>query len=73
MLNLLGEDGHTGTAHYEGMERLLAMSGVFPLLYGKKITKPFRKMGHITLIANDLAALKAKAELVRQTVRVVSV
>jgi 5-(carboxyamino)imidazole ribonucleotide synthase len=73
MLNLLGEDGHTGSAHYEGMEKLLAMSGVFPLLYGKKITKPFRKMGHITLIANSLEELKVKAEVVRQSVRVVSV
>ncbi len=73
MLNLLGEANHTGPAIYEGMEKLLEMSGVFPLLYGKKITKPFRKMGHITLIANTLEELKAKAEVVRKSVRVVSV
>ncbi len=72
MLNLLGEANHTGPAMYEGMEKLLEMSGVFPLLYGKKITKPFRKMGHITLIARNLGELKAKAEVVKQTVRVVS-
>ncbi len=72
MLNLLGEANHTGPAVYEGMEQLLTMSGVFPLLYNKKITKPFRKMGHITLIANNLEELKTKAVVVRKVVKVVS-
>ncbi len=72
MLNLLGEANYTGPAVYKGMEQLLKMSGVFPLLYGKKITKPFRKMGHITLIANNLEELKTKAEVVRKVVKVVS-
>ena len=50
MVNLLGEEGHTGPAHYEGMETLLATSEVFPFLYGKALTKPYRKMGHVTIM-----------------------
>jgi 5-(carboxyamino)imidazole ribonucleotide synthase len=72
MVNLLGEAGHTGPAHYEGMEALLATSGVFPFLYGKKITKPFRKMGHITVTDNDLKALKKKALWVKETLKAVT-
>ncbi|MFC5412777.1 5-(carboxyamino)imidazole ribonucleotide synthase [Larkinella bovis] len=72
MINLLGEPGHSGTARYEGMETLLAMSGVFPFLYGKKITRPFRKMGHITVISSDLEQLRAKAETVKENIKVKS-
>ncbi len=72
MVNLLGEDGHTGPAYYEGMETLLATEKVFPFLYGKAITKPFRKMGHITIMDQDTEALKQKAEFVKNTIRVIS-
>ncbi len=72
MVNLLGEEGHTGPAYYEGMEALLATHGVFPFLYGKKITKPFRKMGHITVTDRDLTKLKEKAEWVRGALKVIT-
>lgn len=72
MLNLLGEPGHSGPARYEGMEALLAMPGVFPFLYGKKITRPFRKMGHITVISPDVNGLKAKADAVKGNIKVKS-
>jgi 5-(carboxyamino)imidazole ribonucleotide synthase len=72
MVNLLGEDGHTGPAYYEGMETLLATEEVFPFLYGKAITKPFRKMGHVTVMDTDLDSLKEKVELVKRSIRVVS-
>ncbi|GAB3248523.1 5-(carboxyamino)imidazole ribonucleotide synthase [Larkinella harenae] len=72
MINLLGEPDHSGPARYEGMETLLAMSGVFPFLYGKKITRPFRKMGHITVISSDLEQLRAKAETVKKSIKVKS-
>ncbi|RAK02380.1 5-(carboxyamino)imidazole ribonucleotide synthase [Larkinella arboricola] len=72
MINLLGEPGHSGPAQYEGMEALLAMPGVFPFLYGKKITRPFRKMGHITVISPDVNGLKAKADAVKETIKVKS-
>jgi len=49
MLNVLGEADFTGEAIYEGMDEVLATDGVHVHLYGKKLTKPFRKMGHITI------------------------
>jgi 5-(carboxyamino)imidazole ribonucleotide synthase len=72
MVNLLGEDGHTGPAVYEGLENLLAMPGVFPFLYGKAITKPFRKMGHVTVMDDSLDALRDKVSDVKAAIRVVS-
>lgn len=72
MVNLLGEDGHTGPAHYEGLDKLLAMPGVFPFLYGKAITKPFRKMGHITVMDADLETLRQKVADVQGAIRVIS-
>ena len=72
MVNLLGEEGHTGLAYYEGMDDLLATQGVFPFLYGKKITKPFRKMGHITVTDSDLMKLKEKAEWVKGALKVIT-
>lgn len=72
MVNLLGEEGYTGPAHYEGMDEVLATHGVFPFLYGKKITKPFRKMGHITVTDSSLEKLKTKAEWVKGALKVVT-
>jgi 5-(carboxyamino)imidazole ribonucleotide synthase len=72
MVNLLGEDGYEGPAVYEGMEKLLATPEVFPFLYWKAITKPFRKMGHITIMDADIASLKAKADFVRNNIKVIS-
>ena len=72
MINLLGEPGHMGPARYEGLETLLAMPGVFPFFYGKAITKPFRKMGHVTVMDASLGALRQKVEIVRESIRVVS-
>ncbi|WP_255433128.1 5-(carboxyamino)imidazole ribonucleotide synthase [Spirosoma sp. KUDC1026] len=72
MLNLLGEDGHTGPALYEGLETLLAMPGVFPFFYGKAITKPFRKMGHVTVMDESLDVLRTKVADVKAGIRVIS-
>ncbi|MFN3377827.1 MAG: 5-(carboxyamino)imidazole ribonucleotide synthase [Runella zeae] len=72
MVNLLGEEGHTGAAHYEGMEEVLGVHGIYPFLYGKKITKPFRKMGHITVTDSTLEGLKQKADWVKNALRVIS-
>ncbi|KAA0988993.1 5-(carboxyamino)imidazole ribonucleotide synthase [Dyadobacter aurulentus] len=72
MVNLLGEDGYEGPAIYEGIEKLLAKDAVFPFLYWKKQTKPFRKMGHITIMDSDLPALKEKVEFVKNNIRVIS-
>lgn len=72
MVNLLGEADHTGPAHYEGLDTLLAMPGVFPFLYGKAITKPFRKMGHITVMDDNLETLRRKVANVQGAVRVIT-
>jgi 5-(carboxyamino)imidazole ribonucleotide synthase len=72
MVNLLGEEGYTGDAVYQGMEEALALGGVYIHLYGKKTTKPYRKMGHITLMDADLARLKEKVQKVKDLVKVIS-
>jgi 5-(carboxyamino)imidazole ribonucleotide synthase len=70
MVNVLGEEGFSGLAQYEGLQEVLALSGVHVHLYGKKQTKPFRKMGHVTLVDADLESLKKKANFVKQTLKV---
>lgn len=70
MVNLLGEDGFSGEARYEGMHEVLAKSGVHVHLYGKKLTKPFRKMGHITVSDQDMNELREKVNFVKSTLKV---
>ncbi len=72
MLNLAGEENHTGPAIYQNIEEILQMPGVTPHIYGKKITRPFRKMGHITIINKDLSLAHGIAEKVRKTIKVIS-
>ncbi len=72
MVNLLGEKNFTGEAIYEGLENVLAMKGVHVHLYGKKITKPFRKMGHVTCVGSTVEEALEKAKLVKKTLRVIS-
>ncbi|MEM1325315.1 MAG: 5-(carboxyamino)imidazole ribonucleotide synthase [Bacteroidota bacterium] len=78
MINLLGESGHTGKTDYTGLDKCLTMEGVYVHLYGKSMTKPFRKMGHVTIVNDDLdkaieiagqvkGALKVVAQKVEQT------
>ena len=67
MVNLLGADGYKGDAHYEGLNECLAIEGVKIHLYGKAMTKPFRKMGHATIIADTIEAAKEKARKVQTT------
>ncbi|ADR22559.1 N5-carboxyaminoimidazole ribonucleotide synthase [Marivirga tractuosa] len=70
MVNILGEDGFTGDAKYEGMEEVMKISGASVHLYGKKLTKPFRKMGHVTITDPSLTSLKRKIEKVKSTLKV---
>lgn len=72
MINLLGEDGHQGKAVCEGLEKVLAENGVFVHLYGKTQTKPFRKMGHVTVLDNSLENLQKKASWVKENLKIVS-
>lgn len=72
MVNLLGEAGFEGPAKYEGLEAVMKESGVHVHLYGKKNTKPFRKMGHVTLTGQHVEELKTKVEFVKRTLKVVA-
>jgi 5-(carboxyamino)imidazole ribonucleotide synthase len=72
MVNLLGEPDYSGPARYLGFEEVLRTPGVYVHLYGKRITKPFRKMGHVTILDKDVAALKKKAAFVKETLKVIS-
>ncbi|WKN46080.1 5-(carboxyamino)imidazole ribonucleotide synthase [Tunicatimonas pelagia] len=70
MVNLLGEDGYTGEAQYQGLDKVLAVEGINVHLYGKKLTKPFRKMGHVTILDQNLDQLKEKTQFVKEHLKV---
>ena len=72
MVNILGEEGFEGLARYEGVEEALGLGGVYFHLYGKEITKPFRKMGHATIIGHDGIETMAKARRVKEIIKVVA-
>ncbi|MCX7769582.1 MAG: 5-(carboxyamino)imidazole ribonucleotide synthase [Proteobacteria bacterium] len=72
MVNILGEEGYVGEVRYEGIEKALSINGVKIHLYGKKITKPYRKMGHITILDKDINSAIEKADLIKKTIRVIS-
>lgn len=71
MVNLVGAKGYTGDVIYEGMDEILKMGGVTPHIYGKKQTRPFRKMGHVTIVDRDISKARKKAETVKKTIRVI--
>ena len=72
IVNLLGAEGYSGDAHYEGLSDVLKMENVFVHIYGKKQTKPGRKMGHITILSKDKQDLVFTANRVKQAVKVCS-
>ena len=72
MVNLVGAENHTGSVYYEQMNTILAMPGVIPHIYGKKDTRPFRKMGHVTIINENLEVARKIAEDVKKTIQVIS-
>lgn len=72
MINLLGEPGYEGKVKYEGLTDCMKIDGVKIHLYGKKFTKPYRKMGHVTILASSIEEAKRKAEIVKQKIKVKS-
>lgn len=72
MINILGEKGFEGPAVYSGLEEVLAMPGVYVHLYGKAHTKPFRKMGHVSILGDDLNDIKTKAKKIKEHLRCIS-
>ncbi len=72
MVNLVGEEGFSGPVIYENIEKIMAIDGVTPHIYGKKETRPFRKMGHVTIVNEDMAEARKIAEEVKNSIRVIS-
>ncbi|CCG52527.1 Phosphoribosylaminoimidazole carboxylase ATPase subunit [Flavobacterium indicum GPTSA100-9 = DSM 17447] len=72
MVNLVGEEGYTGQVVYENIEKIMAFDGVTPHIYGKRETRPFRKMGHVTIVNEDMAEARKIAEEVKNSIRVIS-
>ena len=72
MVNLVGAEGYTGNVIYENIEKIMAISGVTPHIYGKRETRPFRKMGHVTIVNEDMKEARSIAEVVKNSIRVIS-
>jgi 5-(carboxyamino)imidazole ribonucleotide synthase len=73
MVNLVGEEGFSGQVIYENIEKIMAINGVTPHIYGKRETRPFRKMGHVTIVNENMAEARKIAEEVKNSIRVISV
>ena len=72
MVNLVGAENHTGKVVYKKIEDILSLEGVTPHIYGKKQTRPFRKMGHVTIVNKDINKAHKIAEKVKETIKVIS-
>ncbi|EIW94402.1 phosphoribosylaminoimidazole carboxylase, ATPase subunit [Capnocytophaga sp. oral taxon 412 str. F0487] len=72
MVNLVGAEGFQGKVMYENIEQIMAMEGVTPHIYGKKETRPFRKMGHVTIVNPNINKARQIAEQVKNTIRVIA-
>ena len=72
MVNLVGAEGYTGNVVYKNIENIMNMDGVTPHIYGKKQTRPFRKMGHVTIVNEDLNEARRIAEEVKKSIKVIS-
>ncbi|MGO4821944.1 MULTISPECIES: 5-(carboxyamino)imidazole ribonucleotide synthase [unclassified Flavobacterium] len=72
MVNLVGADGYSGNVIYENIEKILGWNGVTPHIYGKKQTRPFRKMGHVTIVNKDITEARRIAEDVKNSIRVIA-
>ncbi len=72
MVNLVGAEGYTGNVVYKNIEAIMAMDGVTPHIYGKKQTRPFRKMGHVTIVHEDINEARKIAADVKKKIKVIS-
>ena len=72
MVNLSGEEGFSGDVKYQNIEKILSIDGVTPHIYGKRQTRPFRKMGHVTIVNENIISARKIAEEVKKTIRVIS-
>ena len=72
MVNLVGAEGHQGAVVYKNIEAIMALEGVTPHIYGKKMTRPFRKMGHVTIVNSNIEKARKIAQKVKESINVIS-
>ncbi len=72
MVNILGAEGYSGEAKVNGIQEVMKIEGAHIHLYGKSHTKPFRKMGHVTIEGNNAEDVLSKAERIKDTIEVVA-
>lgn len=72
MVNLVGSEGYSGQVVYENISNIMAIDGVTPHIYGKRETRPFRKMGHVTIVNENMNEARRIAEEVKNSIRVIS-
>lgn len=72
MINLLGEDGHEGKTEYSGYQAILTIPGCYPHVYGKHLTKPGRKMGHVTVVGENRVDVQLKIKKVKEHFKVIA-
>jgi len=72
MVNLVGAEGHQGNVVYKNIDKILKLDGVTPHIYGKKETRPFRKMGHVTIVHSEIDKARSIAQQVKETIKVIS-
>lgn len=72
LMNLLGEEGHTGKVSYEQLDQCLALEGVHVHIYGKELTKPYRKMGHVNIVDSNIESAMKKYNFIKQNLKVIS-
>ena len=72
MVNLVGAEGYSGAVVYQNIEKIVELEGVTPHIYGKKETRPFRKMGHVTIVHSEIDKAREIAQQVKETIKVIS-
>ena len=72
MVNLVGAEGHNGAVVYKNIENIMEFEGVTPHIYGKKQTRPFRKMGHVTIVNPNIEKAREIAQKVKESIKVIS-
>jgi len=72
LMNLLGEEGYTGSVSYEGLDRCLSLEGVHVHIYGKELTKPYRKMGHVNIVDSNIESAMKKYNFIKENLKVIS-
>ena len=72
MVNLVGAEGYQGAVVYKNIETIMALEGVTPHIYGKKMTRPFRKMGHVTIVNSSIEKARKIAQKVKESIKVIS-